>query len=173
MDAGDVISQHEIVIDDKDDVGTLHDKLSVVGSDLLIDTLPGIFSGEIRATAQNEELATFAPPNIKREQEKIDWSQSQQVVYNHIRGLHPWPVAFTTWQGKVFKVYKAIKTNKQSSASPGTVVEIEEEGLSVATGDKILIKLTVVQPAGKKKMLFSDFLRGIGSKMKVGERLGE
>ncbi|WP_058307867.1 methionyl-tRNA formyltransferase [Gracilibacillus massiliensis] len=172
LDAGDIISQQEIKISDNDDVGSLHEKLAVIGSDLLAETIPSIFSEEIKATPQDEQLATFAP-NITREQEKINWSLSLQKVYNHIRGLHPWPVAFTTWQGKVFKVYEATKTNQSTTSKAGTIVAFEEDGLIVATGDSQAIKLTMVQPAGKKKMSASDFQRGVGSKMEVGEILGE
>ncbi len=172
LDAGDVISQQEITIEDTDDVGSLHDKLSVIGADLLIETIPSILSGTAKATSQDEQLATFAP-NIRREQEQIEWDRPVQEVYNQIRGLHPWPVAFTTWQGNVFKVYQASKTNHSTTAHPGTVVEIKEDGLIVATGDSQTVKLTTVQPAGKKKMSVSDFVRGIGSKMEVGEILGE
>ncbi|SHN15579.1 methionyl-tRNA formyltransferase [Gracilibacillus kekensis] len=172
LDAGDVISQQEIKIADNDDVGSLHKKLAVVGSDLLAETIPRIFSEEINATPQDEQLATFAP-NITREQEKINWNQSLQKVYNHIRGLYPWPVAFTTWRGKVFKVYEASKTNQSTTAKAGTIVATNEDGLIVATGDSQAIILTMVQPAGKKKMSASDFLRGVGSKMEVGEILGE
>lgn len=172
LDAGDVISQEEVMIEDKDDVATLHDKLSEVGADLLLSTLPAIFSGDADRIPQDESKATFAP-NITRDQEKIDWNQSQQTVYNRIRGLHPWPVSFTTWRGKVLKVYEAKKTNQSTNELPGTVIEKDEAGILVATADRQTIQLTVLQPAGKKKMTAADFLRGVGSNMTVGEKLGE
>ncbi|SFL98307.1 methionyl-tRNA formyltransferase [Gracilibacillus orientalis] len=172
LDAGDIISQNEVVIEDNDDVEQLHDKLSEVGADLLLTTIPSILSGDAKRTPQDDTQATFAP-NITRDQEKIDWSQPQQVVYNRIRGLHPWPVAFTTWRDKVMKVYQATKTNKVTNESAGTVIDTSEEGIIVATGDQKSIELTEVQPAGKKKMMTADFLRGVGSNMSVGEKLGE
>ncbi|QGH34488.1 methionyl-tRNA formyltransferase [Gracilibacillus salitolerans] len=172
LDAGDVISQEEVIIEDNDDVAKLHDKLSVVGADLLLVTIPSIFSGEANRTPQDDSLATFAP-NITRDQEKIDWGKPQQAVYNRIRGLHPWPVAFTTWGGKVLKVYQAKKANKTANEQAGTVIDTSEEGILVATGDQKAIELKVVQPAGKKKMTTADFLRGVGSNMTVGEKLGE
>ncbi|MDX8045005.1 methionyl-tRNA formyltransferase [Gracilibacillus sp. S3-1-1] len=172
LDAGDVISQEAVTIEDADDVASLHDKLSKVGAELLSATLPAIFTGEAGRTPQDDNEATFAP-NIKREQEQIDWNRSQQFIYNHIRGLHPWPVAFTTWQGKVLKVYQASKVDTVTDAVPGEVIELNDTGVVVATADNKAIQLMTVQPAGKKKMQAADFLRGVGSNMTVGEKLGE
>src|SRR5690625_7642079 len=94
LDAGDILSQATIQIEDDDHVGTLHDKLSDVGAHLLMDTMPKLFAGEMTPEKQDEQKATYAP-NIKRSQEKIDWTEDNTTVYNHIRGLHPWPVAYT------------------------------------------------------------------------------
>ncbi|UOQ85525.1 methionyl-tRNA formyltransferase [Gracilibacillus salinarum] len=172
LDAGDIISQHALTIEESDDVGSLHDKLATIGADLLSNTIPSIFSGEANRERQDDSLATFAP-NITRDQEKIDWNLSQQSVYNKIRGLHPWPVAFTLWQGKIFKVYQAEKAMQANSQPAGTIINTSEEGITVATGDKKAVRLTTVQPAGKKKMTAAEFLRGVGSNLKVGEKLGE
>src|SRR5699024_4426766 len=90
LDAGDIISQQKVPIEHTDHVGILHDKLSRVGAQLLKETLPKLFSGDITPIKQDEEHSTFAP-NITREQEKIDWSKDHEAVYNKIRGLHPWP----------------------------------------------------------------------------------
>ncbi|WP_130860030.1 methionyl-tRNA formyltransferase [Gracilibacillus phocaeensis] len=171
LDAGDIISQQAIDIADQDDVGSLHDKLAKTGADLLAKTIPDIFSGKAKRIVQKEEVATFAP-NIKREQEKIDWKKPQQQVYNHIRGLHPWPVSFTTWQGKILKVYRAERTNRTIDQAPGTIVDITETGIEVAVAANQSLLLTEVQPAGKKKMSAADFYRGVGSNMSAGEILG-
>ncbi|WP_066194031.1 methionyl-tRNA formyltransferase [Gracilibacillus timonensis] len=171
LDAGDIISQQAIDIADQDDVGSLHDKLAKTGADLLAKTIPDIFSGKAKRIVQKEEAATFAP-NIKREQEKIDWKKPQQQVYNHIRGLHPWPVSFTTWQGKILKVYRAERTNRTIDQAPGTIVDITETGIEVAVAANQSLLLTEVQPAGKKKMSAADFYRGVGSNMSAGEILG-
>ncbi|MFC4404628.1 methionyl-tRNA formyltransferase [Gracilibacillus xinjiangensis] len=172
LDAGDIISQAEIDILDDDDVASLHDKLSVIGADLLSDTLPALFANEITPIKQDDELATYAP-NIKREEEEIDWKRSRQEVYNHIRGLHPWPVAYTKWQGKNVKVWRAEKSNQTTDNLPGEIVSVSEDGLIVATGDNLTLKITELQPAGKKKMLVSDFIRGIDLNDLVGAKLGE
>jgi len=171
LDAGDIISVAEVEIEEEDTVGTLHDKLSRVGSDLLAETLPKLLAGEITPIPQNDEEATFAP-NLKRSDEQIDWTVSGEEIYNKIRGLNPWPVAFTLYQGKVMKVWAGKKVAKKKDAAPRTIVDITDQGPIVATGNDTYIQLTEVQPAGKKKMDISEFLRGAGSKMQVNEILG-
>ncbi|WP_153124137.1 methionyl-tRNA formyltransferase [Peribacillus tepidiphilus] len=172
LDAGDILTQAEVPIDENDNVGTLHDKLSKVGADLLSDTLPKLIRGELQPIPQEEEKATFAP-NIKREQEKIDWSKSGIEIYNHIRGLNPWPVAYTTLNGTILKVWSSKKVKQSSSTKPGTIIQIDEDGFVVSTGDETAIKITELQPSGKKRMDAKDFLRGAGSQLKTGEVLGD
>lgn len=116
LDAGDIISVAEVEIEEEDTVGTLHDKLSRVGSDLLAETLPKLLAGEITPIPQKDEEATFAP-NLKRTDELIDWSVSGEEIYNKIRGLNPWPVAFTLYQGKVMKVWAGKKVAKKRDVS--------------------------------------------------------
>ena len=172
LDAGDIISQVEVEIEETDHVGTLHDKLSEAGSALLIETLPKLLDGSVSPVKQDEEQATFAW-NIKREQEKIDWTKSGKEVYNHIRGLHPWPVAYTTLAGAVMKIWWGEKVKGHGSSVPGEVLAIEEDGFIVSTGDDISIKVTDLQPSGKKRMSAKDYLRGAGSHLTVGNRFGE
>ncbi|WP_374721919.1 methionyl-tRNA formyltransferase [Peribacillus tepidiphilus] len=172
LDAGDILTQAEVPIDENDNVGTLHDKLSKVGADLLSDTLPKLISGELQPIPQEEEKATFAP-NIKREQEKIDWSKSGIEIYNHIRGLNPWPVAYTTLNGTILKVWSSKKVKQSFSTKPGTIIQIDEDGFVVSTGDETAIKITELQPSGKKRMDAKDFLRGAGSQLITGEVLGD
>ncbi|MBV6683202.1 methionyl-tRNA formyltransferase [Bacillus sp. JRC01] len=172
LDAGDIISQVEVEIEETDHVGTLHDKLSEAGSALLIETLPKLLDGSASPVKQDEEQATFAW-NIKREQEKIDWTKSGKEVYNHIRGLHPWPVAYTTLAGAVMKIWWGEKVKGHGSSVPGEVLAIEEDGFIVSTGDDISIKVTDLQPSGKKRMSAKDYLRGAGSHLTVGDRIGE
>jgi len=171
LDAGDILTQAAVDITEEDNVGTLHDKLSVVGADLLSATLPKLIAGELVSIPQDDEKATFAP-NIKREQEKIDWSASGEDIYNKVRGLNPWPVAYTTLQDKVLKVWKAEKVVSDAQAVPGEIIKREEDGFIVQTGNETAIKITELQPAGKKKMTSFDYLRGAGSQLQVGEQLG-
>lgn len=172
LDAGDMISQVEVEIDERDHVGTLHDKLSAAGAKLLSETIPKLLNGDITPIKQNDEEATFAY-NIKREQEKIDWGRSGVDIYNHIRGLHPWPVAYTTFQGSVLKVWWGEKISIKSDKQPGTIIKVEKDGLIVQTGDDVSIKITELQPAGKKRMSAEQFLRGINVDRLVGTVLGD
>lgn len=170
LDAGDILTQKEVEITDNDTTGSLHDKLSLAGKDLLLETLPLLIKGEITPQSQNEEEATYAP-NIKRGQEKIDWNQPGQAIYNHIRGMNPWPVAYTTYQGKPFKIWEAKKMPSQEFDSflPGTIVAEKEDGLLVKTGDQTAINIQEIQPSGKKRMKAADFLRG-NHGLKTGEQ---
>ncbi|NKE05323.1 methionyl-tRNA formyltransferase [Mesobacillus selenatarsenatis] len=172
LDAGDILTQVEVPITENDTVGTLHDKMSSAGADLLSETIPKLLKGEITPVPQNDEDATFAW-NIKREQEKIDWNRSGVEIYNHIRGMNPWPVAYTTMDGTVMKVWGASKTNYTGSEPPGTMVKIEEDGFVVATADDTAIKITELQPAGKKKMDAKQFLLGAGANLQPGVKLGD
>ncbi|MCM3704254.1 MULTISPECIES: methionyl-tRNA formyltransferase [Cytobacillus] len=172
LDAGDILTQVEVPITETDTVGTLHDKLSEAGSKLLSETLPKLLNGELNPIKQNEEEATFAY-NIKREQEKIDWSKTGEEIYNHIRGLNPWPVAYTTFDGKVVKIWYSEKVNYVKSQEPGTIIRLEEDGIIVASGNDTAVKITELQPSGKKKMPAEQFLRGAGSNLTAGSRLGD
>lgn len=169
LDAGDMIAQRAIPITEVDHVGTMHDKLSQVGAELLIDTLPSLLKGEITPIPQDETQVTYAP-NIRREDEKIDWSRSAKQIANQVRGLHPWPVAFTTWRGQPFKIWWANVSEEFADTSPGTVKRVDKEGIVVSTSEGCLI-LTDIQPAGKKRMSVEEFLRG--HQMEAGERLGD
>lgn len=172
LDAGDILSQKEVPILDEDHVGSLHDKLSIAGADLLIETLPKLLHGEITPIAQAHEKATFAY-NIKRAQEKIDWSKSGETIYNHIRGLHPWPVAYTVLEGRTLKVWWGEKVQTKDQGVPGTVIAIDTDGFVVATGNDVAIKITDLQPAGRKRMSASQFLRGAGNQLSIGIKLGD
>ena len=172
LDAGDVLSQTKVAITEKDTVGTLHDKLSEAGSELLKETLPKLLKGEITPQPQDHDRATYAY-NIKREEEIIDWNKNQEAIYNQIRGLNPWPVASTLWNDKPLKVWWGEKISKTYEHKPGQIVEIEKDGFIVCCGDSKGLKITELQPAGKKRMDASSFLRGAGSKLQVGDQLGE
>jgi methionyl-tRNA formyltransferase len=174
LDAGDIITQVEVPIHEDDNVGTLHDKLSAAGAKLLSETLPLLLEMNINPIPQSNEKATFAS-NIQREQEKIDWGKPGEEIYNHIRGLNPWPVAFTSLEGQVLKVWKAqkVKVKVNESNPSGTIIQLDSDGLIVSTGNGTAIKILELQPAGKTKMTAEQFLRGSGSKVLIGLKLGE
>lgn len=169
MDAGDMIAKASTPITDEDNVGTMFEKLAVIGRDLLLKTLPDYIAGNIKPELQDESKATFSP-NITSEEERIDWNKSAREVFNHIRGLYPWPVAHTLLDGKRFKIYEASLAEGQGQ--PGQIIEKGKKTLLVATGDGA-ISLKTVQPAGKPRMSVVDFLNGVGRKLEVGDLIGE
>lgn len=171
LDAGDILTQVEVPISETDHVGTLHDKLSEAGAKLLLETLPKLIENQITPKAQNDEEATFAY-NIKREQEKLNWEKSGEEVYNHIRGLHPWPVAYTTLNGTPIKVWWGKKQTTNSEFEPGTIIDIAKDGFLVATGNDVAIKITELQPSGRRRMTAEQFLLG-AHELTVGTVLGD
>lgn len=169
LDAGDIISQSEIVIEDTDHTGSMFEKLSTVGRELLKETMPSIIAGTNERIVQDESLVTYAR-NISREQELIDWNNDARALYNQVRGLHPWPVAYTTFEGANFKIWWAKVGETTTNATAGEVVKIAKDYFEVATGDGNTLALYDVQPAGKKRMTAEEFLRGTGSKLQIGDR---
>ncbi|KXT71750.1 Methionyl-tRNA formyltransferase [Streptococcus gordonii] len=168
MDAGDMISRRSIPITDEDNVGTLFEKLAIVGRDLLLDTLPAYLAGDIQPEAQDPSQVTFSP-NIRPEEERLDWTKTNRQLFNQIRGMNPWPVAHTLWQGGRFKIYEAELADGEGQ--PGEILEIGKRQLLVATGEGALAFKTV-QPAGKPQMTISDFLNGAGRNLAVGDKFG-
>ncbi|MEY8540352.1 methionyl-tRNA formyltransferase [Streptococcus alactolyticus] len=169
MDAGDMIAKDATSITDEDNLGTMFDKLAILGRDLLLRTLPDYIAGNITPEPQDSSQATFSP-NITPEEERIDWHRPARDVFNHIRGLNPWPVAHTLLDGKRFKIYEA--SIAQGQGKPGEIIEKGKKSLVVATSDGA-IALKTVQPAGKPRMSIVDFLNGVGRKLEVGDVIGE
>ncbi|OMD93181.1 methionyl-tRNA formyltransferase [Paenibacillus odorifer] len=170
LDTGDMISRVEVAIEAEDTSGTLFEKLSLAGRDLLKSEMPSLVSGKVQAVQQDDSEATYAP-NLNREDERLDWNASSRDNYNRIRGLVPFSGAFTLWNGETFKAWasKLPEEQKASDSAPGTVLSVTEQGVEVKTGDGSLL-LTTVQPAGKKAMSAADFSRG--AVMKPGTVLG-
>ena len=133
-----------------------------------MDSLPAYLSGELKPIPQDHSQATFSP-NISPEQEQLDWKKPAQQVFNHIRGMNPWPVAHTFLDGQRFKIYEAQLT--EGEGQPGEIIAKTKKTLVVAAGQGAL-SLAVVQPAGKPKMPISDFLNGVGRKLEVGDIIG-
>ncbi len=167
MDNGDIISQRELEILDTDNLESLHDKLSIMGRDLLLDTLPSIIDGTNQRIVQNEDEVTFAY-NIKREEEKIDFSKTSREVFNLIRGLSPVPSANTSLFDQEMKVYDSIIFDKNyDTAVCGEIVEIVKDGIVVKTQDGSII-LTKIKPFGKKMMDASSYVNGVGKNKLIG-----
>lgn len=169
MDAGDMIASDSVVIEESDNVGTLFEKLAVIGRDLLLRVLPDYLSGEIQPIPQNSSQVTFSP-NITPDEERLDWTKTARQLFNQVRGMYPWPVAHTLWQGERFKIYEAAE--HEASGVAGQVLVRTKKELVVGTGEGALA-LKVVQPAGKPKMAIADFLNGAGRELVVGDTFGE
>ncbi|PTG93239.1 methionyl-tRNA formyltransferase [Staphylococcus chromogenes] len=169
LDAGDMIAQQALPIEDQDNVGTMHDKLSALGTKLLSDTLPSILNGTNPRTAQDDTKASFAS-NIQREDEWIDWSQDARTIFNHIRGLSPWPVASTRFDDKVMKIY-AADIVKDITGEAGKIIGTTKKQIIVGTGSSESIALKEIQLAGKKRMPTANFLSGYQEEL-VGKDLG-
>ena len=169
LDAGDMIAQQALPIEEQDNVGTMHDKLSALGTKLLSDTLPSILNGTNPRTAQDDTKASFAS-NIQREDEWIDWSQDARTIFNHIRGLSPWPVASTRFDDKVMKIY-AADIVKDMTGEVGKIIRTTKKQIIVGTGSSESIALKEIQLAGKKRMPTANFLSGYQEEL-VGKDLG-
>lgn len=160
LDTGDMISQVEVAITDEDTSGTLFEKLTAAGAELLMRTLPSIENESVQAIPQNHEEASYAP-NLSREDERIDWSQSARNIFNQVRGLSPMAGAYTLWNEETFKVWgcQPLAGVSREGLKPGTVIETSDSGIVVQTGEGALL-LTLIQPAGKKAMPAAQWLKG-------------
>lgn len=164
MDAGHIISQKETDILDDDTVGILYDRLSELGAQLLKETLPSILAGTNDSIPQDESLVTYAP-TLSREDERIDWNSTAKQVYNKVRGTSPWPGSYTTYLGKVVKIW-AGKVHQCENAMKhhahqdnGTIVKIFKDAIGVKVEDGIYL-ITEFQLEGKKRMSVKDYLNG-------------
>ena len=169
MDNGDIISTSSCDIEDTDNVGILHDKLSIMGRDLLLDTLPSIINGTSKRMKQNDSEVTYAY-NIKREEEHIDFNKSCTEIYNQVRGLNPWPLAYMIINENEMKVlecnYVLNKTN-----NTGVIVDIKKDAIGVSAKDGV-IYITKIKPFGKKIMSVKDYLNGISKEDLVNKKVG-
>lgn len=156
VDTGDMLAKRAVDITPKDDAGTLSDKLSQLGGELLVETLPKILSGEITPEKQNDEDATHAPM-LSKEDGRLDFSQSAEYLTRMVRAYSPWPGTFTEWDGKLLKVQKAFAV-KGNAAEGETLIH---QGLpGFGTGDGVLV-MEELQLAGKKRTGGEEFLRGV------------
>ncbi|MBR4178532.1 MAG: methionyl-tRNA formyltransferase [Bacilli bacterium] len=168
MDDGDIITQRSIKITDSDNVGTIHDKLSVMGSELLLETLPSIFDGTNNRIKQDESEVTFAY-NIKREEEKLDFNKTAREVFNHIRGMYPFPVAYLELNGEIIKICES-RIGESTKGEAGTITNLYNDGIGIKCSDKEII-ITRLKPSGKKEMNARDYLNGKRNEKLVGVKV--
>ena len=171
MDAGGIYAQKALPITEEDDVGILFEALSLLGKELLLETLPKIIDGQLKAVPQDEALVTFSP-NITREQEAIDWQKSAQAIDWQVRGMRPWPIAFTTYQGARWKILRVKPLSETTSKEPGTIIERTKNTLKIACGQGSVLALEQLQPAGKGVQAIAEFLNGSGQKVAVDQKVG-
>ena len=172
LDAGDMISKVEVDILDSDNYESLHDKLSIAGRDLLKETLPNIFTGNIAPEKQDDSLATFAR-NILREDEKIDWNKSAREIFNQIRALDPTPGAFTYLDENVLKIWNSEVVDLEenfSSKKVGTIIKQDKKHIYLLCGENTVLKVKELQISGKKRTPVVNFLSN--KKDYVGTILG-
>lgn len=163
MDEGDIISQKEIEIEDTDTASSLHDKLSILGRDLLMETLPSIIDGTASRIKQNNEEATYAK-NISKEDEKIDFSKTKRQIFNQIRGLNSWPGAYAFFEGKRMKIWSSrISDYVDPFKLNGQIINIYDDGIGVKVSNGEIV-LTEIQLEGKKRMKTSEYLNGLQNK---------
>jgi methionyl-tRNA formyltransferase len=157
VDTGNIIFQEEVDINSDETAGDLHDKLMQIGANLVLKTVHAILNNNAPRIQQSDLKATPAP-KIFKEHCKIDWNNQMEKIHNLIRGLSPYPAAFTTYKGKIIKIYKSEKTNTKVDLLPGSVLVIKED-LFVACNDSYL-KIIELQLEGKKRLKTEEFLRG-------------
>ena len=167
MDSGDIISSKDIDIDDSDNLESLHDKLSLLGKDLLLETLPSIINNTNKRIKQDDNEATYSY-NIKREEEHIDFNKTSREIFNLIRGLSPIPGSFVILDNKEMKVYDSIISDKKYNNKCGEITNIYKNGIGVSTSDGEII-LTDIKPFGKKRMLASSYINGIDKNNMIGK----
>lgn len=160
IDTGDIIMSDSVAIADDETAGDLHDKLMVVGANLLVKTLHAIEAGEVQEQPQPQSDDLKYAPKIFKEDCKIDWNNSAQHIHNLIRGLSPYPTAFTALNDKTLKVFKAKLEDKEPGIAAGGFLTDGKTYLKFAAKDGF-IKLLDIQYEGKKRMLIEDFLRGM------------
>ena len=168
LDTGDLLLQETTPISTADTAQTLHDRLADLGADLLVKTLQALRAGTLPVRPQDPEQASYAPP-LKKSQGQIDWQLPAQELDFLVRGLTPWPRAFTFLQGKRLILHRAQPLEGRASGEPGTISSFENAQIQVLTGRGTL-SLLEVQLEGHRRLNSQDFL--IGFPLRAGEKLG-
>lgn len=165
MDSGDILYQKEVNIEKNDNAGTLFDKLSILGSEMIIEFLPKLLSGDYKRIKQDEKNVTFAY-NITREEEKIDFNKTAKEVYNQIRGLYPWPIGYTSLDGKKVKIHESKIGDSSKNADIGEIINIYKDSIGVKVLDGEIL-ITKLQFEGKKVIDTKSYLNGLQDKNSI------
>ena len=168
VDTGNILLQDSLKIDANEDFGSVHDRLSELGGDLLLETVKGVNSGNIEERKQDDSLATNAP-KINASDLNINWSNSAKSIHDQVRGLSPFPGLSTKLMNKKIKIFKSeVEEEIPAKFSPGEVTSVEKDYFTVATG-KGGLRILELQREGKNRIKCADFLRGMD--VSVGEKL--
>lgn len=160
MDAGDIIAQTVTPIDPNETVETLHDRLAQMGAQLLVEVVDQIRTGTATRTPQDENLVTYAPM-LSRELSPLDWTRTARQLHDQVRGLIPWPATTTDIiGGQPVKIFEVEETGIQTIVAPGTIVAAGKQGIDVACGDGLILRIKQLQAQGGKRMAADDYLRG-------------
>jgi methionyl-tRNA formyltransferase len=168
LDTGDVLLQERVPISTLDTAQTLHDRLADLGADLLVRTLRALRAGTLHSEPQDSGAATYAPP-LKKSQGRIDWRLPARELDCLVRGLTPWPRAFTLLHGKRLILHRVQPLEVGLPGEPGTILSLKDDAIQVLTGQGALA-LMEVQLEGHRRLTGGDFLKGFP--LRVGERLG-
>lgn len=158
LDTGDMLLKDEVEISEEATFGELHDILMERGSKLLIDTIEGIINGTVKREKQNETNTCYASM-LNKEMAKIDWNRSSEEIYNLIRGLNPYPVAYTSYSNDSMKIYKSKILDEKSNLDPGIIINVTKDGIKVSTGNGCLLVDTIQFPGGKP-MKVEEYIKG-------------
>ncbi|MBI4412718.1 MAG: methionyl-tRNA formyltransferase [Deltaproteobacteria bacterium] len=164
-DAGPVYCEARVKIGENDTAGSLTSSLAKEGARLLIETIPKIAAAQITSQPQDDSQATMAP-SLKKEDGRIDWKNKALVIHNRIRGVNPWPGAYTFVDNKLLKIYHSRVLTERPASTAGEIYFLNEKGIHVACGDGAIL-LTEVQIEGKKRMSAAEFVRGY--RLEVGK----
>lgn len=167
LDTGDMLLTCETEIRPDETAQSLHDRMAIMGRDLLLETLSKLERGQLKPEPQREEESCYAKM-LNKELGRLDMNWEAQKVERYIRGLYSWPGAYTGYKGKTLKLWRAEVTGRETGEAPGTVVEVAKDSFTVQTG-KGCLRLLEVQLEGKKRMDAGSFLRGV--KIEKGDKL--
>lgn len=164
MDTGDILVKKVITPSETETAGTLFEKLATLGTDALLETVDGLRNSSIKPEAQNHQEATEAPMLAKNDG-LVNWDKTAQEIHCFIRGMDPWPCAYSFLGGKRVRLFAPEIFAKQADDAPGTIIRVSKEGLLVATSENSIL-IREIQPEGKKRMAVASYI--CGAKIEVG-----
>lgn len=158
LDTGDIILTEEFDLDDSITAGELHDKMMVIGANTLIKTLDLIEKDCAPRIKQNHDEHTYAPM-MNKSLGEINWNKNAWDIHNLVRGVNPWPSAYTIYNGSTMKVWKTKVLNESSDKIAGTIIKVDKDGIRVSTNDKVIL-IEEIQMPGKKRVTVSEYIKG-------------